>query len=100
MRVISATFAPLPPSRSRISREPSEKSYTNFVPVATSVKAAPRISLRHAPQTYVRVVLQGLRYRPVGLSQCRIRGARSLSERPAQGVDQEAVGLLSERERV
>ena len=25
-RVISATFAPLPPSRSRMSREPSEKS--------------------------------------------------------------------------
>ena len=25
-RVISATFAPLPPSRSRISRPPSEKS--------------------------------------------------------------------------
>jgi hypothetical protein len=30
MRFISATFAPLPPSRSRISREPSEKSYTHL----------------------------------------------------------------------
>jgi hypothetical protein len=29
-RVISATFAPLPPSSSRISREPSVKSYTHF----------------------------------------------------------------------
>jgi hypothetical protein len=32
MRVISATFAPLPPRRLRISREPSAKSYTHFVP--------------------------------------------------------------------
>ncbi len=37
-RVISATFAPLPPSRSRISRPPSEKSYTRLVitPVLTA----------------------------------------------------------------
>src|SRR5919202_5832922 len=30
-RVISATLAPLPPSSSRMSREPSAKSYTHFV---------------------------------------------------------------------
>ena len=29
-RVISATLAPMPPSRSRISRDPSEKSYTHL----------------------------------------------------------------------
>src|ERR1700750_1795433 len=32
MRVISATPAPFPPSRSRISREPPAKSYTHLRP--------------------------------------------------------------------
>ena len=44
-RVISATFAPLPPSSSRMSFEPSEKSYTHlsamvagaYLPVRTDV---------------------------------------------------------------
>src|SRR5215213_7851990 len=31
-RVISAMFAPLPPSRARMSREPSSKSRTHVVP--------------------------------------------------------------------
>jgi hypothetical protein len=34
IRVISATLAPLPPSSSRISREPSENSYTHLLATA------------------------------------------------------------------
>jgi hypothetical protein len=37
-RVISATFAPLPPSSSRISREPALKSYTQVVEVAIDMR--------------------------------------------------------------
>jgi hypothetical protein len=39
MRVISATFAPLPPSSSRISRDPSAKWQTHRLPGAAIAMA-------------------------------------------------------------
>ena len=40
-RVISATFAPLPPSSSRMSLEPSAKSYTHLCSGIAAVTTLP-----------------------------------------------------------
>src|ERR1700748_1485335 len=63
-RVISATLAPLPPSSSRMSREPSEKSYTHC-----SAAIGRKLSRADGAQAQVGVVLQGVEDRPLGLGQ-------------------------------
>ena len=100
MRFISAMFAPLPPSSSRISREPSENSYTHFFTApADSIGAADRLS--HAAQPDVRVVLDRSRQRPAppgrGSSGWRLgasfsgSGERAHHERARGLVEREAV---------
>src|SRR3954466_10919983 len=92
MRVISATFAPLPPRRSRMSREPSAKSYTHFVPTAVAM-ARPILSVRRSPQTDAGGVLHGLPDPALGLPQGAPGAFRRLCERPRQGLGEEVVGL-------
>src|SRR4051812_36705389 len=97
MRVISATLAPLPPSSSRISAEPSAKSYTYFMPTAVVTRAIlPRCS---GAQPDMRVVLDRLADRALGLAQRALPGRGRLGERAAQRVDEEPVGVLGQRER-
>src|SRR5205823_9473200 len=97
-RVISATFAPLPPSRSRMSLDPSAKSYTHCV--ATAVPTVePILSCRCGAQTNVPVVLGKLGDRPLDLAQGAQLGVRRLRERAPERLDHEAVGFLVERER-
>src|SRR6201999_151167 len=52
-----------------------------------------------AAQAHVRVVLQRLADRPVGLRQRRLRGARRLGKRARERVHEELVRLRPERER-
>src|SRR3954469_1848227 len=55
-------------------------------------------TLRHARESHVCVVFQGLRDRAVGLSQRELVGAGGFRQRLGQGVDEECVGVLVERE--
>src|SRR3954447_6862276 len=96
IRVISATFAPLPPNRSRISREPSAKSYTDRVPV---VIGAPTLPVSGRAQADMRVVLGRLGDRALGLAQRARLGGGRLGQRAGQGLGQEDVGRLVEPER-
>src|SRR3712207_2135236 len=92
-RVISATLAPLPPSRSRMSFEPSAKSYTHF-----SIAAI--LPPSHGPETQVRVMRERLQDRPLGLLERARRGVWGIGQGAPEGGDEEVVRLLLERERV
>src|SRR3954447_13789765 len=96
MRVISATLAPLPPSRSRISRDPSAKSYTHCVPTAVTIGGTLTRPCR--AQADVGVVLHRFGDAALGRPQRRCRGLRRVRERRPQGGRQEAVALLSQGE--
>src|SRR3954451_12295260 len=91
-RVISATLAPLPPSSSRMSRDPSAKSYTHFESIGPWILPHPpdRSSAREPQvrQPDAGVVLGRLAHGTVGL---RERGGlrdRGLRERAAERLDQ------------
>ena len=96
MRVISATFAPLPPSRSRCSREPSAKSYTHFVSRAIPMARDPTRGGRAQP-----VVARGARRsrrwraRP-GAARARRPTAHRPAGRPTAA--EELVRLVVQRE--
>src|SRR2546430_4919352 len=108
IRVISATLAPLPPMRSRMSRPPSSKAYTHLVSVTVAMApiTSENATLRNwstsdryganAPQAHVPVVLDRLADRAVDLPQCRPGGARHRRQRMRQRVDHEAVRLFGQ----
>src|SRR2546428_1244729 len=105
MRVISAMFAPLPPSRSRFRAEPFEKSYTYLLgdraptPMwPDSIREARRLG--DASEPHVRVVLECPGDRAVDLGERRRLGLWRVLERRAErgrhegerrGVEREAV---------
>src|SRR2546428_22769 len=89
MRVISAMFAPLPPSRSRFRAEPFEKSYTYLLgdraptPMwPDSIREARRLG--DASEPHVRVVLECPGDRAVDLGERRRLGLWHVLERRAE----------------
>src|SRR5439155_6439039 len=100
--VISAMPAPLPPRRSRMSREPSENSYTYFVPAAVvALKAAIDSIVRSSDATkpHVCVILERLGHGAVDLRKragCRRgrlfegRAERQGHERERRAVERKA----------
>src|SRR5919107_5244611 len=93
-RVISATLAPLPPSSSRMSIEPSVKSRTHFVFAGAAMRPEVLPGQRRA-QAQVGVVLDGLEDRALGLAQRAVaRRSRRLGERTAERLDHERVRVF------